>query len=90
MFYIININVNNLTKALQLQATFQADLYEKKTFRIEVLIVAKHQETISLRLVHTYKITHFPELLKLNRLMFKTNDYIDCMTKYNLYIYNIY
>ena len=90
MFYIININVNNVRKALHLQATFQVDPYEKKTFRIVILIVAKHQETNSLRLVHTYKITHFPQLLKLNRLMFKTNDYIDYMTKYNLYIYNIY
>ena len=42
MFYIININVNNVTKALHLQATFQVDPYEKKTFRIVVLIVAKH------------------------------------------------
>ena len=42
MLYIININGNNVTKALYLKATFQVDPYEKKTFRIVVLIVAKY------------------------------------------------
>ena len=42
MLYIVNANVNNVTKALHLQAIFQVDPHGKKTLRIVVPIVAKH------------------------------------------------